>query len=191
MRWPKFIHPTVAVLGFAWALGAPQLALAQDPVPEFKKAVRIVFPEGGYAYTLAEAARGVKIEYTIVVEGDREGVSPRPFGPSFLEPPGPSGLRPRERLSGNGQNYCLEDFGLAAPPREEDHPFKTLKKGTYRHAFEWDGRNWSGPSDTQNPKGKPFPAGTYDVTVLLHGTLATDKGPVPYEITGKTKIVLK
>jgi hypothetical protein len=49
----------------------------------------------------------------------------------------------------------------------------------------------NGPSDFGNPKGKPFPAGTYDVAVTVHGKLVTDKGQFPYKITGKTKLVLK
>jgi hypothetical protein len=48
----------------------------------------------------------------------------------------------------------------------------------------------NGPSDG-NPKGKPFPAGTYDVAVTVHGKLVTDKGQFRYKITGKTKLVLK
>jgi hypothetical protein len=80
------------------------------------------------------------------------------------------------------------DFGLGAPPRESA---RTVKKGTYTHSFEWDGRNGTGPSDFGNPRGKPFPAGTYDVIITLHGKVVTEKGTVPYQITGKTKLVLK
>jgi hypothetical protein len=79
-----------------------------------------------------------------------------PNAPSYQEPAGPSGLHPRARISGQDQLYCLMDYGLGAPPEEV---VKTLKKGTYVHSFEWDGRNWTGPSDFNNPKGKAFPAG--------------------------------
>jgi hypothetical protein len=41
------------------------------------------------------------------------------------------------------------------------------------------------------PKGDPFPAGTYEVKVTIHGKLLTERGKVPYQITGKTKLVLK
>src|SRR5207244_8156543 len=94
---------------------------------------------------------------------------------------------PHQQTSGNNQLYSLIDFGLAQPPKEV---VTTLKKGTYVHSFEWEGRNWTGPSDTSTPKGKPFPAGTYDVTVTVHGKLVTDKGKTPYEITRKAKLVL-
>jgi hypothetical protein len=117
-----------------------------------------------------------------------EGVIAVGNPPSYHEPAGPSGLHPRERISGKGHGYCLLDLGLAAPPKEVA---KKLKKGTYEHSFEWDGRNWSGPSDTGLPKGKAFPAGTYEVSVILNGKLVTDKGKVPYSITNKTKLVLK
>jgi hypothetical protein len=183
MRWLKQL-PALAVLPIlAWISAAPDAA-ARQARPDV---VKIEFPKDGYSYTLAEAAKGIKIQYKIIVEQDYEGVIPLRSAPSFREPPGPSGLHPREQVSGNDQVYCLRDFGLAAPPEEVA---KTLKKGTYLHSFEWDGRNWSGPSDFGNPKGKPFPAGTYDVTVTLRGKLA-DKGKTPYEITRKVKLVLK
>lgn len=167
------------------------LATGQPPAKtKLDDAVTIEFPKDGYAFTLAEAAKGVKFDYKIVVSEDVAGVVAMPFGPSFHEPAGPSGLHPRERIAGDGQVYCLMDFGLA-PPREAKGPGKTLKKGTYAHAFDWDGRNWTGPSDFGNPKGKAFPAGTYDVSVTIHGKLVTEKGLVPYEVTRKAKLVLK
>ena len=188
MRWPKLMYATVVGLGLAWAMGVPPKVLAQDPAQEFNKVVKITFPKDGYTSTLAEAAKGIKLEYKVVVEEDYKGVIPLPFGPSFAEPAGPSGLFPREAISGIGHGYCLLDSGLGHPPKGE---VATLKKGTYTHNFEWDGRNWSGPSDFGNPKGKPFPAGTYDVIVTMQGKLVTDKGQVPYTVTGKTKLVLK
>ena len=156
--------------------------------PILDEMVQIEFPKDGYSYTLADVAKGIKIEYKVVVKEDYEGVIAMPYGPSFAEPPGPSGLHPREQISGKGQGYCLFDSGLGQPPTEVVKP---LKKGTYLHSFEWDGRNWSGPSDTGNPKGEPFPAGTYELKVTMHGLLATDKGKIPYQISGKTKLVLK
>jgi hypothetical protein len=150
--------------------------------------VKIEFPKDGYSFTLAEAAKGIKIEYKIVIAKDVDGVIAIGQPPSYHEPAGPSGLYPREQISGNNQMYCLRDFGLAPPPKEV---VKTLKKGTYTHAFEWDGRNWNGPSDTGQPRGKAFPAGTYDLIVTIRGKLVSDKGKTPYEITGKTSLVVK
>lgn len=158
---------------------------------KFDDVVKIEFPKDGYSFTLDEAAKGVKLEYKIIVESDLEGVIALQYGPSFREPAGPSGLHPREKISGNKQLYCLMDFGLAPPRPEKDEKAKTLKKGVYVHSFEWDGRNWTGPSDFGNKKGNHFPAGTYDVTVSFHGKLMTDKGKMPYEITRNSKLVLK
>jgi hypothetical protein len=160
---------------------------AQDAGP-LDKVVKIEFPKDGYTYTLAEAAKGIKIPYTIRVAEDTPGVIAMPTGPSFQEPAGPSGLHPHESIKGQKQLYSLMDFGLAPPPEKVA---KTLKKGTYRHEFDWDGRNWRGPSDTSNPKGKAFPAGVYEVEVVLQGEVKTEKGVVPYLIRGKTKLVLK
>jgi hypothetical protein len=184
----KLVPALTLVFGLAAAFSARQDAAAQQARPKFEDVVKIEFPKDGYSFTLAEAAQGIKIEYKIIVEQDYEGVIPLPTGPSFHEPAGPSGLHPREKISGKDQLYCLMDFGLAAPPKEV---VKTLKKDTYKHSFEWDGRNWTGPSDFGNAKGKAFPAGTYEVLVTLRGKLVTDKGQTPYEITGKTKLVLK
>jgi hypothetical protein len=178
----RFASITLLVLACGFA------ARADEPAKEFAKAVKIEFPKDGYTLTRADAAKGAKLEYKIVVAEDRAGVVALPFGPSFHEPAGPSGLHPREAISGNNQRYCLEDFGLAFPPKGKA---ATLKKGEYKHAFEWDGRNWSGPSDTGQKKGPAFPAGTYDVTVTIHGELETAKGRVPYSLTEKTKLVLK
>lgn len=175
-------------------LAAPLVWLAPlgvcAPVEKSRLAdvVKIEFPKGGYKLTLAEVAKGVKLKYKVVVARDVEGVVALGTPPSYHEPAGPSGLHPHESITGKGQSYSLVDFGLAPPPREVA---KKLKKGSYEHSFEWDGRNWSGPSDFGNPKGKPFPAGTYEVTVTIRGKLVTDKGKVPYEIREKTKLVLK
>src|SRR6185503_6625777 len=83
--------------------------------------------------------------------------------------PGPSGLYTFEKLSGDGQSYCLCDGGKCAPPTNV--PI-TLKAGTYPSSFTWDGKNWSGPSDFGNPKGPPFPAGSYTLDVSATGTSA-------------------
>lgn len=151
-------------------------------------AIKIEFPKDGYSFTLAEAAKGIKLPYKIIIERDLADIAPMAFPPSFHEPAGPSGLHPREIISGNNQFYGLIDFGLGFPPKEV---VKSLKKGTYTHAFEWDGRNWRGPSDTGQPKGKPFPVGTYEVTVTIRGNVIIDQKKMPYEITRKTKLTLK
>jgi hypothetical protein len=150
--------------------------------------VKIEFAKKEFTFTTAEAAREVKFEYRIIVEKDIPGVIALAAGPSFNTPPGPAGLFPVEKVAGNGQFYCLLDFGLAPPPKEVA---KTIKKGDYKHSFTWDGRNWNGPSDFNNPKGKPFPPGMYMVTVTLSGKLTTDQGAKPYQISESAKLILK
>jgi hypothetical protein len=181
----------VAVVTGLWlGAGTPSGA---DPAPrqggkKLEDAIRIQFPPKGYEFTTAEAAKGIKIGYHLVVSEDVPKLTPLPHGPSHATPPGPSGLYPLERIAGNGQVYCLQDFGLGAPPKGVA---RTVKRGKYLHAFTWDGRNWLGPSDTGQAKGKPFPPGTYTLTVTLHGFHETAAGKKAYTISGSTKLVLK
>ncbi|MCE9562104.1 MAG: hypothetical protein K8U57_08620 [Planctomycetes bacterium] len=187
MRLPTSTTVIAFVFGFA-CLGSAQ----DKPAPpkaesKFDKAVKIEFPKDGYTFTLAEAAKGIKIEYKIIVEEDVKVIALL-SEPSYAEPAGPSSLHPRERISGKDQLYSLTDFGLGQPPKEL---VQAIKKGTYKHSIEWDGRNWRGPSDFNSPKGKPFPAGAYDVTVTVSGLLVTDKEKAPYKLTETAKLVLK
>jgi hypothetical protein len=118
-------------------------------------------------YTLAEAAARISIAYELVIAQDIADVVPQ--AQSTCVQPGTSGLYLFERLSGNGQNYCLCDNGLCvAPPSNPT----TLRAGTYAAAFLWDGMNWYGPSDTGNPKGPAFPAGSYLLETSAQGTRA-------------------
>jgi len=54
-----------------------------------------------------------------------------------------------EQLTGSGQFYALQEVGSCF-----EQPLRpgTLRKGDYTHRFEWDGRNWGGPSDTGEHK---------------------------------------
>ncbi len=175
------------VLSFA-CLGSAQEKPAPPKVEsKLDKVVKVEFPKDGYTFTLAEAAKGIKIEYQIVVEEDVRVIALL-SAPSYREPAGPSGLHPNEQITGKGQSYSLSDFGRGVPPKEV---VLTIKKGTHKHSLEWDGRNWSGPSDFNSPKGKPFPAGTYDVTVTVTGVLVIGKEKTDYELTGTAKLVLK
>jgi len=168
----------------------PAPAQGKEGNKKIEGAIRIEFPVKEYMFTTAEAAKGVKIEYRVVVDQDLLNLIPLPHGPSSATPPGPSGLYPLERIAGNGQSYALLDFGLGPPPKET---VKAVKKGTYTHSFTWDGRNWGGPSDTGQPKGPAFPPGTYTLTVTLHGKVMTDAAgsKLPYEISRSVKLVLK
>jgi hypothetical protein len=118
-------------------------------------------------YTLAEAAAGISIAYQLVIAREITDVAPQ--AEATCVQPGASGLYVLERVSGNGQSYCLCDNGkCAAPPSDPT----TLRAGTYAATFMWDGMNWNGPSDTRNPKGPPFPAGGHVVELSARGTHA-------------------
>jgi hypothetical protein len=157
----------------------------------------IVFRTERCVYTLAEARAGIRIDYDLVLEHDVPGFVPPKFGYAYQSDT-VAGLDVGEVLSGGGQRYCLCDEGLPyrGCPLDDggfSHPelngltggcsAVTLSKGTYSRTFTWDGVNWSGPSDTGNPKGAPFPPGDYTLTVsTTPGTLdvrdagATDAG---------------
>lgn len=135
--------------------------------------VEIVFPKSGYRFTLAEAAAGVKLKYNIVVKKDLPGIVYLPQDGGGAMGSGPSGLGPFEKIHGNGQSYAELDIGLGRGPRPDA---QTIKKGTYATTIDWNGRNWSGPSDTSMPKCKPFPAGRYQLTVTMIGNVDTPEG---------------
>lgn len=124
----------------------------------------IVFVPQPVAFTLAQAAAGVAFDYVVIVTADVPDVTPQ--RESACDQPGPSGLYVGERVEGEDQNYCVCDQGKCIPPK--DSPM-TLKQGKYPGSLEWDGKNWNGPSDPQNPKGPPFPPGMYTVRVKAVG----------------------
>jgi hypothetical protein len=148
--------------------------------------VSVQFPKEEYVFTLAEAAKGVRFEYRVVVRRDLEGVIPRAQDMGRAAGPGSSGLCPFEKISGDGQSYSPADIGLGQP---KDSP-RRIEKGTHLLSFDWDGKNWAGASDTSNPKGPPFPPGTYRLTVQMTGEVLTPDGRRPYEISRSASVRL-
>jgi hypothetical protein len=67
---------------------------------------------------------------------------------------------------GSSQMYCLCDTGCCAP-----HDAATIQPAVADEmaSFDWDVRNWNGPSDTSAPEGAYFPPGSYAVHVTFHG----------------------
>jgi hypothetical protein len=117
--------------------------------------------------TLQQAMAGVTFQYRVVVDQTVPGVTTTPQGAGGCHPAHESGLYLGERIFGGTQHYCVCDQGICpAPPND---PI-TLDVGTYAGTFDWDGHNWDGPSDTGNPKGALFPAGTYTFEVKAAGT---------------------
>jgi hypothetical protein len=148
--------------------------------------ITVEFGKKQYDLTQADAAKGVKFRYRIIVKEDLPGMIP--ISQTSAGIPGPNNLMPLAKLHGGGQLYALLDVGLAPPmPRKP----QTIQKGVYEHTLEWDGRNWTGPSDTNNPKGKPFPPGTYTLTVSMIGEQQTPLGLKGYRIAEDAELILK
>jgi hypothetical protein len=148
--------------------------------------VSIQFLKDEYVFTIEEVAKGVRFVYRIMVRNDLDGVIPRPQQRGSRPAPGPSGLYPFEEVSGKGQSYSIADTGLG-PPNSSP---RRIEEGTYLHSFSWDGKNWSGLSDTNNPKGPPFPPGTYTLRVRLRGEVQMPDGPKQYDFSCSASVRL-
>ena len=64
--------------------------------------------------------------------------------------------------------YCADcDLGLG-----DGYPdmIVVAQQGSFDESVAWPGREWAGPSDTDDPLGPAFPAGSYKVDVMLRGT---------------------
>lgn len=135
---------------------------------------------GRCQWTLAEAAAGIAIGYTVHVTQEHEIVPTSQQ--NGCDEPGPSGLRQQESVRGDDQLYCICDVGLC-----QDEPITVaLVPGDYTFAMAWDGVNWTGPSDFGNPRGEPFPPGEYEVQVRATGTV----GEQVYEVLATLPITL-
>ena len=133
------------------------------------------------SFTLAQAATGITIPYTLVIDQEIADVSPQ--AQSTCVQPGPSGFYVFEQLTGNSQSYCLCDNGFCSPPASET---TTLHAGSYPGTFAWDGRNWYGQSDTMNPKGAYLPSGSYTLKVSTKGT----QGGTAFEVSDSIVVSL-
>lgn len=170
----------VAGAGAAGAPGAPCMGTTSSTLPgvalEFPSDVKCI-------YTVTEVSGGIKIPYRLTIDPALAGTVVKNDSQASCETPGASGLFVFERLAGGAESYCICDGGLCAQPS-----MTPLAPGAYPMAFGWDGKNWSGPSDTGNPKGAPFPQGTYTLTVRAAGSvLATG---APFVVTATLQILL-
>lgn len=153
----------------------PCVATATSSLPGV--ALEITATECGF--TQSEVAAGIELGWAIVTNAQISGVRPSPQDAGGCDQPDASGLIPFERLSGGDETYCLCDTGLCQGP--SDTPV-TLPVGTFPGTFVWDGVNWSGPSDTGNPKGAAFPPGSYELSVSAKGTRTEGNQQVPFEV---------
>jgi len=152
--------------------------------------VRFAVQTTNCTFTLAEAAAGIAIPYDLMVDHDVPGFVTR----TYFYMPDVANLLITERVEGNQQSYCVCDRGLpypgcpdadggfteptfgavddALPWYERPCEPLTIPHGVYHRVFQWDGRNWSGPSDTNRPKGLAFPVGDYELSISSNtGTL--------------------
>jgi hypothetical protein len=134
-------------------------------------------------YTLAEAQAGVVFDYEILVEA----VQPMAGAESTCDQPDPSGLYTAGRVAGGDQSYCVCDVGICPCC---DFPVITLAAGEYPGSFEWNGVNWTGPSDFGNPFGPPFPPGDYEVTLSADGVWSQNGEETPFALVGTLPITL-
>ena len=121
---------------------------------------------GPCVFTLAQARAGISVPYDIVIAHTVTGVVATPQDAGGCDRAGASGLIPFAELTGGGQRYCLCDTGLCMAPSMTP---VTLAAGTTSAQFTWDGVNWTGPSDTGNPKGPAFPASSYTLRISATG----------------------
>jgi hypothetical protein len=126
----------------------------------------LTFDGAPCSYSLSEVAAGIQIPWHEEIDASMTGLHPTQADAGRCQQPDAAGLIVSYVISGGGQQYCLCDVGLCAP-----QSFTTSAAGgDYYHQIAWDGRNWSGPSDTGNAEGAPFPPGTYTITLSASGT---------------------
>jgi len=188
---PPFPGPAIA--GFDGTPGDPfRCGDSPLPVPEptgTSSLPGVSFDLSGNppVITLAQAARGVTFVYRTRIEADLPAVTSQPQDAGGCDRPDASGLAALEMIAGNGQSYCLCDMGRCGRGNAE----ADLVAGVYEGRFEWDGRNWFGPSDFNNPKGEPFPPGTYTLRVTAAGTYRDEAGSeIPWEAVGAVEFHL-
>jgi hypothetical protein len=169
-----------------FACGDPPLLICSPTSSSTLPGVRFDVSENPCVITLDQAAGGVSFTYKTVIDDDLPGVSSIAWA-NGCDPPDESGLSVLERIHGGDQAYCLCDIGRCMPQTYD----VDLLQGTHDSSFAWDGRNWSGPSDTGLPEGDPFPAGTYEFTVEAKGTYrAAGGGEEPFEISASVQFHL-
>lgn len=148
--------------------------------------VAIAFPPQDCTFTLAEAAAGLTFKYTIDVAQPIADVTPFQSDAGGCGQPDASGLIPFATVAGGDQSYCLCDVGLCPGTTTT----VDLVPGEFPDTFAWDGVNWSGPSDTDNPKGAPFPPGDYEVKIVAPGTVGPEGEATEFTVLATLPITL-
>lgn len=136
--------------------------------------VTLSFPAQPCSYTAAEVAAGIVIGYDEVIAAAVADLTLAAGDAGGCAQPDDAGLIVGYRISGAGQSYCLCDTGLCQPPSA----MTTTVVGTHLRQIPWDGRNWTGPSDTGNREGAAFPPGTYTITLTASGSRVISDGGI-------------
>jgi hypothetical protein len=148
--------------------------------------VRLEITSGPCALTQAQAAAGASFGYRLVVDADVPGIVALNDLASCLQPDS-SGLILAAEISGNGQSFC-PTYDLGRCP--QNSATTTAKAGSFDYELVWDGRNWQGPSDTNQPEGASFPAGSYTLSVTATGTRLVDAGVLPFTVAVSRPLVI-
>lgn len=158
----------------------------EQPMSTFLSAsIRFVAPR--CRFTLAEAAAGITFSYELVVDDFVPAILAGPGDEGSCGRPDASGLILLRTVSGAGQSWCRCDVGRCMPYQPV---FATIPVGRYPGSFTWHGRNWTGPSDFNNPEGAPFPPGTYEVMVSASGQVRSLGNLWPFTIQDALTITL-
>ena len=128
--------------------------------------VAIEITTSSCVWSLEEAAAGLKVGYQVEIDEEVTGIVSLPQDAGYCGQPDETGLILFPRVDGDGHIWCICDTGLCAGPDETPKP---LQAGTYPSVFEWDGREFQGPSDTGFKPGEPFPPGVYTLSLRAIG----------------------
>jgi hypothetical protein len=123
-------------------------------------------------FTLGEAEVGIHIDYEVIIKSDL----PILYTAGEVTGEHQAPLHLTSTLSGQGQRYCLCDTG----PGVDSVVELRVAAGTYPGSFDWNGRNFTGPSDTGRTPGPAFPVGDY--VLALHGEGSHQKPATPAEL---------
>lgn len=153
----------------------------------------LVFPDQPCSYTLAQLAAGIQIPYQEQIAQALAGLHPSQADAGRCDQPDDSGLIVSFKISGGDQSYCRCDTGFCAPQSFTS----AAVVGTHDRQIAWDGRNWYGPSDTNNGEGAPFPPGTYTLELTSTGTRdissdasTADAGTTTFSLTATRTITI-
>ena len=147
--------------------------------------VQLTFPDQPCSYTKAQVAAGIEIAYHEVITAAVANLSPTSDAGNCARPDD-AGLIVSYQIAGAGQSYCLCDTGLCAPQTL----VTTTVVGTHPRQIPWDGRNWYGPSDTNNQEGAAFPPGTYTITLTASGTRHASDAGATFSVTASRSITI-